>query len=390
MSTVTAAVVPAWRAHASRRRRIRVMQVTDWLEPGGKERVALNIANLLPRDRFESFLCTTRTSTGSLERAVAPDVGRMRMDRTRTIDVGAMRRLIAFNAANGIDVMHAHGSSLFVATVASLFPPYPKVVWHDHYGPYRRDDRPTWLYRLAASRIDGVIAVNQALLEWAQRQLQVPKDRAWYLPNFVCDTAAAVASAEGHTAPTLPGRRGRRVVCVAHLRPQKDHPTLLRAFAATVARVPDAHLLLVGGNSDSHYRDEMQALIVSLHLTAHVTLMGQQDDIAGILSQSDVGVLSSHSEGFPLALIEYGHAALASVATAVGQCPEILDHGRAGIVVPPGDAETLSQALTRLLVDADERASFAHALSSRVRGQYGAGPLLERICTIYDRVRRAS
>lgn len=387
MTTAVAAAVHAVPRPATRRGRMRVMQVTDWLEPGGKERVALNIANLLPRDRFESFLCTTRPSTGGLERAVSADVRRLRLDRTRTVDIGAMRRLIAFNAAHGIDVMHAHGSSLFVASIASRFPPYPKLVWHDHYGPYRRDDRPTWLYRLAASRIDGVIAVNHALLEWARGPLQVPADRAWYLPNFVCDETASAGASRPAGAVALPGRRGRRVVCVAHLRPQKDHATLLRAFAAVVTRVADAHLLLVGGHSDSSYHGQLVRLVSSLHLDRRVTLMGQQDDVAAILSQCDVGVLSSESEGFPLALIEYGHAQLATVATDVGQCAEILDHGRAGRLVPPGNAPALADALVRLLTHADERAAAARLLSARARERYGAGPLLEQLCRIYDSVR---
>jgi glycosyltransferase involved in cell wall biosynthesis len=391
VSTAVATVLPAVRARASRRGRTRVMQVTDWLEPGGKERVALNIANLLPRDRFQSFLCTTRTSTGSLEREVSADVGRLRLDRTRTIDIGAMLRLIAFNADHAIDVMHAHGSSLFIASIASLFPPYPKVVWHDHYGPYRRDDRPTWLYRLAASRIDGVIAVNQALLDWARGQLQVPADRAWYLPNFVCDeTASPPKSRRARVAVALPGAPGRRVVCVAHLRPQKDHAMLLRAFAQVVDRVPDAHLLLVGGDSDASYRDQLKTLAAALHLDAHVTMMGQLDDVAAVLAQCDVGVLSSESEGFPLALIEYGHAELATVATDVGQCAEILDHGRAGRVVPHGNATTMADALVHFLTNADERAAAARMLAARARERYGAGPLLEQICRIYDSVRSTS
>jgi glycosyltransferase involved in cell wall biosynthesis len=379
-------VVPALRNAAPRRRRTRVMQVTDWLEPGGKERVALNIANLLPRDRFESFLCTTRTSSGSLERVVSADVRRLRLERTHTVDVAAMRRLIAFNSAHRVEVMHAHGTSLFVAGIASMFPPYPKLIWHDHYGPYRRDDRPAWLYRLAASRIDAVIAVNEALLEWARRQLKVRADRTWYLPNFVCDDTAQVSARRKQRVGELPGVRGRRVVCVAHLRPQKDHTTLLHAFAAVVPCVPDAHLLLIGGHSDARYRDHLVALISRLALERHVTVMGQQDDVAAVLAQCDIGVLSSESEGFPLALIEYGHAHLATVATDVGQCAEILDHGRAGRLVPPAQPAALADALADVLMHADERAATANRLAARARECYGAGPLMEQICRIYDSV----
>ena len=366
--------------------RMKVMQVTDWLEPGGKERVAVNLANMLPRERFDSYLCTTRVSSGGLEHILADDVGRLRLDRTYAIDLPALRRLVEFNALHEIDVLHAHGSSLFLASAASLFAPHPVVVWHDHYGPYRRDDRPAWLYRLAARRVGGVIAVNQALLDWSRRRLRIRPERTWYLPNFVGDTRAATRAIRG----VLPGRRGARVACVAHLRPQKDHATLLRAFALVLRTVPDAHLLLIGGGSDASYAAGLVGLADRLGLRSAVTFLGQRDDVAAVLAHCDVGVLSSESEGFPLALIEYGVAQLAAVSTNVGQCPEILDHGASGLLVDAGDSGALAAALAELLSDDARRRSLSLALHARVRECYSAEPLLERVCGIYDTVRSSA
>lgn len=383
----SAAVAVLSPSAAAPRARTKVMQVTDWLEPGGKERVAVNLANLLPRDRFDSYLCTTRRSHGGLENVLATDVRRLRLDRTRALDLAAVRRLVAFNAAHQIDVLHAHGSSLFMASLASLFPPFPAVVWHDHYGPYRRHDRPEWLYRLAAARIGGVIAVNHALLDWSRQRLRVHADRAWYLPNFVCDAAASpVVKDPGR----LPGRPGWRIACVAHLRPQKDHETLLNALALVVAEVPDVHLLLIGGESNPAYTSRLTTLVAARGLGASVTFMGRRDDVPAILAQCDIGVLSSESEGFPLALIEYGLAGLAAISTNVGQCAEILDHGRSGLLVEAGQPNALAQALTLLLTRADRRRSFALALRQRVRDCYSSGPLLDRICGIYDTVLAAA
>ena len=64
-------------------------------------------------------------------------------------------------------------------------------------------------------------------------------------------------------------------------------------------------------------------------LESHVFLLGSRSDVPSILSGCDIGVLSSASEGMPLALLEYGVAGLPTVATRVGQVPEILDEGRA-------------------------------------------------------------
>src|SRR5687768_3548621 len=113
--------------------RIRVMHITDTLYAGGKERVAVDLANLLPRSRYETFLCTTRRE-GPLADLIQPDVGRLRLDRKRVFDSRALRRLVAFIREKNIEILHAHGPSLFIARVASLFAPRPLVVWHNHFG----------------------------------------------------------------------------------------------------------------------------------------------------------------------------------------------------------------------------------------------------------------
>jgi len=326
------------------------MHVTDTLETGGAERVAVNLVNLLPRSEYSTHLCTTRRD-GPLLSLVAEDVGRLRLGRRRTTDVGALWRMTRYIQTNEIDILHAHGTSVFIAVMASLFPPYPRVVWHDHYGRYRFDDRPVMVYRAAARRISGVIAVNQPLADWSHEQLHVPADRVWFVPNFVCDTRV-------QTTVDIPGTPGSRIVCVANFRPEKDHMTLLGAMGIVVRRFPQAHLNLIGAEIDPQYAGAIRSAIQERGLAAHVSMLGQRSDVPDILRLCDIGVLSSASEGFPLALLEYGMAGLASVATSVGQCREVLDSGRAGVVVPAANPAILGRALLDLLESAELRAQF--------------------------------
>jgi len=236
------------------------------------------------------------------------------------------------------------------------------------------------LYRFAATRVSAVIAVNHPLADWSRRKLHVRNDRVWYIPNFTTESPAS------SSRPELPGTPGARIVCVAHLRPQKDHGTLIRAFALAVERVPNAHLLIVGFESDRTYADGLRALIAKLGLAGRVSFLGERDDIGAILSQCDIGVLSSSSEGFPLSLVEYGEAGLAAVSTDVGECGEVLDDGRAGVLVMPGDPVPMGAALTTLLTTPQRRTVLGAALRSRVRTLYRSGPIVEQICQIYDTV----
>ncbi len=359
-------------------RRINLMHLTDTLDAGGLERVAVNLANLMPRDQCSTHLCTTRRD-GMLDSLVAQDVGRLRLGRRRRFDVGSVRRLQAYIRENQIELLHAHGTSLFIARAVSLLPPYPAVVWHDHYGRYKFDDRPTWLYRLVARGIGGVIAVNEQLAEWSRSRLRIPERRVWYIPNFICETGQVA------DLPELPGTSGSRIVCVANFRPEKDHPNLLRAMASVIRIVPSAHLLLVGMSNDPAYVSFVKTQVEDLKLGEHVSLLGAQENVPAILRACDLGVLSSASEGLPLSLLEYGMAGLPSIATQVGQCPEVLDDG-VGRLVPPASPDELAGAILSLLRHPEERAALGVRFRERVTKVYSSGPVIRQVSEVYQAV----
>jgi glycosyltransferase involved in cell wall biosynthesis len=358
--------------------RISVMQVIDTLDAGGAERVAVNFANLLPRDRYTSWLCTTRRD-GALADLVVHDVKRLALDRKTRLDIPPLRRLADVVRTQGIHILHAHGASLFVGLFASLRPPYPAVIWHVHH-LHQRDEYPAWLYRLVAARAAAVVTVSQQVADWARRRLRISADRVVYLPNF----SIPCGSTDG-AAPALPGTKGFRIACVANLRPQKDQCTLIDAFARVAPAASGAHLLLVGGAPDAHYRAAVQRQIVSHGLEAHVSLLGERADVPAILAQCDIAVLSSTTEGFPLSLVEYGHAGLPVVATRVGQCADVLDNGNAGLLVDPRNAEQLGAALLSLWHSRAQRRVLGKRLQHRVHERYSSEPTLRQLCGLYER-----
>jgi glycosyltransferase involved in cell wall biosynthesis len=126
--------------------------------------------------------------------------------------------------------------------------------------------------------------------------------------------------------------------------------------------------------------------VARLRLEGNVTFLGQVDDVASILRASDIGVLSSVSEGLPLTLLEYGWAGLPAVATSVGQCPEVLDQGNAGILVKPGAYDELAAAIQHLLSSAERRHASARRLQDFVRKAFDPAVIVNQICRIYETV----
>ena len=364
---------PGWRMiHSRDRSAVRVMHVIDTLDNGGAERVAVNLANLVPRSRYETHLCTTR-SEGILAPLVASDVGRLRLGRRWRYDVTALMRMAVYIRDHKIDVLHAHSAGVFFAALASTLPPHPSVVWHLH-----RDRPGRWPYWLLARQVRGVIAVTESLAAWSIRQLGMPAQRVWHVPNFSLGSEVAAE------ALALPGRAGARVVCVANLRPEKDHLTLVRAMEIVVREFGAVHLLIVGPPSDRAYAERIHREIADRSLIGHITLLGPRQDVAVILRSCDIGVLSSTNEGFPLALIEYGLAGLAAVATDVGECAAVLEHGGVGIVVPPSAPDQLAAALLTLLQESGRRRALGKAFRHRVETSYSPVRLVEQVCNVYD------
>jgi glycosyltransferase involved in cell wall biosynthesis len=359
--------------------RVDVLHMVDSLEIGGAERMAVNLVNSLPRDRFTVHLCTTR-GEGPLAVEVKPDIRRLRLNRKWRFDPLALLRLIRYLRSNHILIIHAHSSTLFLARLAAATVPKARVLWHDHYGRSMPSARSTLLYLLATQRIAGVISVNAKLAEWARTRLRLPAAIVWQLNNF------AVRTQRPKPLSTLPGHEGLRVVCVANFKPEKGHRDLLRAIAIVRQRVPHVRLLLVGTTSDAKYRLVLENDLRRLDLTDSVSFLEQRRDVEQILAQCSVGVLSSHHEGLPLALLEYGLARLAVVATDVGECAAVLGGGAFGIIVHARQPLALASAIERLLTENKLRLALSDRFHRQVSDNYSEREALSRLCAIYQAV----
>jgi glycosyltransferase involved in cell wall biosynthesis len=147
-------------------------------------------------------------------------------------------------------------------------------------------------------------------------------------------------------ADSITNRRHSIVAC-GRLQPQKDHSTLIVAFAR-LARRRDATLTLLG---DGPLRLELEALAVREGVHDRVLFAGFQPHPQAWMRSADLFVHSSRWEGFGIVLLEALHAGCPIVAT---DCPggvrEVLDNGRFGVLVPVGDPASLADAMEAVLL----------------------------------------
>ncbi|MBB3123521.1 glycosyltransferase involved in cell wall biosynthesis [Mesoflavibacter sabulilitoris] len=354
---------------------MKVLQLIDSLEAGGAERVAVNIANALSAEISKSYLCSTRQE-GILKASLDPKVDYFFLNKKRTFDLKAIIKLKSFIKQEQIDIIHAHSSSYFTATLVKLLYPKIKIIWHDHYGNSEfLHQRPKQVLKLCSYFFNHVFSVNQLLASWAERKLYVKSVN--YLPNFSVENKQSLVT-------QLKGVEGKRIVCLANLRPQKDHINLLHAFKAISHKHQDWTLHLVGKDFEDDYTQSIKQYIKDFMLSGGVFLYGSCPDTSAILKHCDIGVLSSKSEGLPLALIEYGLASLPTIATNVGQCKEVIINEQTGLLVPSENSNALSEALESYINNSSKREVLGHSLYLHIDKDFSKKAVISTIKGIYS------
>ncbi|MBK5208467.1 MAG: glycosyltransferase, partial [Flavobacteriaceae bacterium] len=221
-----------------------------------------------------------------------------------------------------------------------------------------------------------VISVNRNLHQWAQEYLKAKQYR--YLANF--------ASLDTTTLKTtrLQGQNEKRILCLANLRSQKDHLNLLKAFKMVQEKHIDWSLHIVGFDFKDAYANEIKSYLKAYHLNACVFLYGSCADTRYILEQATIGVLASKSEGLPVALLEYGLAKLPVVVTNVGECGTVVKNLESGMVVPPNNADKLSEALMYLIENERKQKVFGENLYKNVLLNYSQNTFITQLTAIYQ------
>ncbi len=358
---------------------IRVAHLVGSLDPGGAERTAVNLANRMPRDRFRMYVASSRTE-GPLADLIEPHVGKVCFHRKRLVEPKVLSNFRSFLEGERIQIVHVHDIALVFAIMSGAFPLGCKLVWHCHNSAYAKRERISHVASASAAFASGIITVSEPLRQWITSRPWIRTKRVWQIPNFVrVDTSVA-------EAPELPGRRGARVACVANFRWEKDHLGILRAINLVRRAIPDVHLVLLGSPVEPKIVDMVRAEIDLHGLQANVSILGYHEDVAPFLKGCDVGVLGSLLEGMPLSVVEYGVMGLGVVATNVGQIPEILDEGRAGILIPPASADILAEKILWLLQHPDERRELGQRLQKHVHMRYSEESVIAQVASVYDTV----
>jgi sugar transferase (PEP-CTERM/EpsH1 system associated) len=352
------------------------------LDVGGLERVVLRLLERTRRDRFSPIVCAL-DGAGELAPELARlDVPLVVIRRRNGLDPRLVVRLSAWMRRERIALVHTHNPyphlyGALAAALARAGKGAPRVIHTKHGRNFPGEPRKVLANRLASSLTERIVAVSDDARAVVVEVERINPAKVVTIQNGV-DTDLFSPGGDVRAARAALGvpPDGYHVGCVARLSPEKDHATLLAAFAMLRRRRPDAHLTLVG---DGPLRTMLERETARLKLGGAVTFAGTRGDVAALLPAFDVFALASRTEGISLTLIEAAAAGLPIVATRVGGNPEVLDEGVTGLLVPPGEPEALSAALLAIATHPD-RAALGLRGRARTLARFG----VERMARAYE------
>jgi N-acetyl-alpha-D-glucosaminyl L-malate synthase BshA len=270
-----------------------------------------------------------------------------------------------------LDLFHVHYAiphavSAFLAR-AILGEGHPRIITTLHGTDITLVGNDRSLYpmtRFALEQSDGVTCVSRYLRAKTYRVFDITKPIK-VIPNFVDTRRFAPGprlDLRAHLAP-----RGERLLAhLSNFRMVKRVPDVVRIFAQVRSAVP-ARLLLIGDGQDRPLAIETAG---TLGVERDVIFLGKQDDVESLLGIADLFLLPSQEEAFGLAALEAQSCGVPVIASAVGGLPEVVEDGKTGFLLSPGDVEGMARAALVLLTDPSRLAEFREAARQRAVSQF--------------------
>lgn len=349
---------------------MRIIQLIDSLNTGGAERIAINYANSLTKHvSFSGIICTREE--GDLKLQLNSKVHYFFLNRKTIIDIKALKLFNHYIKSNNIEIIHAHGSSYFIAVLMKFRHPSIKIFYHEHNG--ERLKKNNFFLIISSFFFNRVLTVNLEIQNWLKLNFLCKKID--YIPNF------AVINNEENDTTLLKGGNSKKIVCLANLRNPKNHILLLESFFEINDKNWTLHL--IGKDYNDDYSEKLKNYILNNNLKNKIFLYNSRLDINHILKQAEIGVLCSILEGFPLAILEYGLANLAVISSDVGFCKEIIIDEKTGLLFSSNNKNNFKIKLIKMTKSESLRKKLSQNLNKLILENYSENSVIDLLLKYY-------
>jgi glycosyltransferase involved in cell wall biosynthesis len=350
--------------------------------PGGGERMALRLAELLPRYGFRASVLTfsVHPESSVLARALPFPLYLMRLERT--YDLRAMRAALALGRflrrQNVLLVQTFFESSDLWAGLVTRALSTARLVWSRRDMGILRSAKHRVAYRLMAGVPDQVFAVSASVRRHCIEVDKVEPAKVSIIYSGL-DVSGARCAADRVS-------RSFTVTTIGNIRHVKGHDVFVRAAALVLRHFPETCFSIAGEVLEAEYFAELQKLVRELGIAERFQFAGGMSDARDHLERADVFVLPSRSEGFSNAILEAMACSLPVVATEVGGNAEAVLDGVNGYIVAPGDPVALAQRIGQLAGDPAAARRMGAAGRVLAEEKFSTAVMMEQVTSAYKRL----
>ncbi len=359
--------------------RITIAHVVLSLDVGGLERVVVSLLKGTDQSKFRAALCCLEKEGRLVEEVREACEFVAAMGKGPGVAYTLPFRLASLFRSKHVDIVHCHNIGPFIyGSFAGKLAGSKPVVYTVHGPEVSSKSIHVRFQRLPV--LDRIVAVSEHVRRGVIERLHVAPAKVMTIVNGI--DVARYARGDGRAQCRTELRVGDEtpvVGVVARLTPEKDHDTLLEAFALLAKERFDAVLIVVG---DGPMLGRAREAARRLGIESAVRFTGTRLDVPELLSAFDVFAMSSREEGLGITLIEAMAAGLPVVATAAGGIPEIVQNELTGYLVPPGDPRRLADALLDVLADPARARRMGAEGRKRAEQQFG----LSRMIGAYEQL----
>jgi len=367
-----------------------VLVISD-LEFGGAQRQVVELANNLDPTRFQTYVCVLADYTPLAAFLDEPGKRLVVIKRHFKWDISVVFRLAAFLRSKNAAIAHSFLFDADIATrLAGRLAGHAIVIGSERNADYRPRTRHKIAYAMTRFGLDLMIANSNAGVRFSSRVFHNPLSKYRVVHNGV-DTARFVPGDGSATREELGIASADRVVGMfASLKPQKNHPLLLRAAVAVLKAVPEARFLFVGDELHKErgesigFKSMVLALVDDLGIRDRCVFAGNRTNVERLYCACDCTVLPSLFEGTPNVVLESMSCGVPVVATDVSDNSYIVRDGETGFVVSLDDPVLLAERIVTLLQSAGLRREMGSRAREWVLREFSSAALASKTGKVYD------
>ena len=316
------------------------------LDIGGLERVMLNCINQMQGEKFQHVIISL-TDANNFAQAEHNHIEVFCLGKKQGSDLGIHFKLFKLLRKIKPAILHTYN----LPTIE-----YHPISWlagvkghiHAEHGrdigdPQGLNKKHNFLRKLMANFIQRYVCVSEDLHQWLISTVGISQGKALLIQNGI--------NTDHFNLPKTLNKENTkqlRFAIVARITPVKDHQNLLNAFVLLQEQIGSAKMPQLAIVGDGEQRAQLEQYCQD-HALSTVEFLGARDDIAQILANTDVFVLSSIAEGIPMTILEAMSGKTPIVATRVGGIPEVVDDAKEGFLVEKSNPAALAKGFLRYI-----------------------------------------